>query len=75
MPRTPPVELHTIPGAATMLKCSEMTIYRAIASGELRAVDIAAATSTRSKTRIRSDDLADFIERRTRRATSGGDAA
>jgi excisionase family DNA binding protein len=45
---------------------SEMHVYRLIADGVLRAVDIARPGAKRSKTRIRSDDLADYIERSTR---------
>jgi excisionase family DNA binding protein len=61
-----PVSLHTIPGAAEHLGCSEMHVYRLIAAGELTAVDIATPGAGRSKTRIRSDDLAEFINRKTR---------
>jgi len=52
--------------AAKILGCSEMHVYRLIAAGELTAVDIATPGAGRSKTRIRSDDLADYIERKTR---------
>ena len=62
------VRLYTIPAAAGQLGCSEMHIYRQIAAGELRAVDIASPGAGRSKTRIRSDDLADYIDRQTRTA-------
>ncbi len=62
-----PVELLTIPVAAKHLGCSEMHVYRLVAAGELSAVDIAAPTSSRTKTRIRSDDLTEYINRRTRR--------
>jgi excisionase family DNA binding protein len=65
------VELHTIKGAAERLGCSEMHVYRLVAAGLIRAVDIASPGAGRSKTRIRSDDLADYIERQTRgRATA-----
>jgi excisionase family DNA binding protein len=43
-----------------------MHIYRLIADGELRAVDISQRGSKRSKTRVRSDDLEAYIEVRTR---------
>lgn len=59
------VTLHTVPGAAKLLECSEMHVYRLIAAGELTAVDIATPGAGRTKTRIRSDDLADYIERNT----------
>jgi AAA domain len=38
-------------------------IYRLIAAGELRAVDIATPGAGRTKTRIRGDDLANYIDR------------
>ena len=61
-------QLYTIPGTAEQLGCSEMHIYRLISAGELRAVDISTPGSRRTKTRIRGDDLAKFIERQTRTA-------
>jgi len=65
------VKLHSIPETAEILGgCSEMHVYRQIAAGELRAVDIATPGSGRSKTRVRSDDLADYIERQTRGRTA-----
>jgi excisionase family DNA binding protein len=60
------LELFTIPGTAEYLGCSEMHVYRLIEAGELRIVDIAVPGSRRSKTRIRAEDLADFLDRRTR---------
>jgi excisionase family DNA binding protein len=60
------VQLLTVRGAAEFLGCSEMHIYRLVAAGQLRAVDISSAGAQRTKTRIRSDDLAAYIERRTR---------
>jgi hypothetical protein len=63
------VTLYTIPETATRMgNCSEMHVYRQIAAGELRAVDIATPGSGRPKTRVRSDDLADYIDRKTRAA-------
>ena len=62
----PPV--LTIPAAAGQLGCSEMHIYRLIAAGQLRAVDISMPGSVRSKTRIRADDLTSYIEQQTRGA-------
>jgi len=44
---------------------SENHVYRLIARGQLRAVDIGLPGSRRSKTRIREDDLAAYIEART----------
>ena len=62
------VQLLTVPGAAEFLGCSEVHIYRLIAAGQLRTVDISSAGAQRTKTRIRNDDLAAYIERRTRGA-------
>lgn len=61
---SPPV--LPVPVAAEQLGCSEMHIYRLIAAGQLRAVDISMPGSVRSKTRIRADDIAEYIERQTR---------
>lgn len=61
-----PVDLLTIPAAAARLKCSDMHVYRLIARGELRAVDISDPGVKRSKTRVRTDDLAAYIESHTR---------
>ena len=61
------VTLHSIIETAELLGgCSDMHVYRLIAAGELRAVDIATPGAGRAKTRIRSDDLADYIDRKTR---------
>lgn len=68
---SPDVELHSVVRVSEILECSDMHVYRLIANGELRAVDIANPGAGRSKTRVRSDDLADYIERKTR----GGRAA
>lgn len=46
--------------------CSDMHVYRLIAAGELRAVDISQPGSRKSKTRVRSDDLAAYIDAHTR---------
>lgn len=61
-----PGALLKIPEAARELDCSGMHVYRLIASGELRAVDIADEGSRASKLRVRRDDLAKFIDVRTR---------
>jgi excisionase family DNA binding protein len=61
-----PISLLTIKVAAERLDCSTTHVYRLIASGQLRAADIAPAGSGRTKTRVRSDDLADYINRQTR---------
>jgi hypothetical protein len=44
-----------------------MHVYRLVSAGLIRAVDIASPGAGRSKTRIRSDDLTDYIERQSRR--------
>ena len=65
------VKLHPIPETAELLgNCSEMHVYRLIAAGELRAVNIATPGAGRSKNRVRSDNLADYIERQTRGRTA-----
>jgi excisionase family DNA binding protein len=68
------VRLHTIPGAAGRLGCSADHVYRLIARGVLPAVDIAVPGARRSKTRVRDDDLAAYIDARTRRAGGDGTA-
>jgi excisionase family DNA binding protein len=62
------LSLLTPAEAAGRIGASEMHIYRLIADGELRAVDIAQRGSRRSKTRVRSDDIEAYIEARTRQA-------
>lgn len=59
-------QLLSVPDAARILGCSRTHVYGLIAAGHLRPVEIK-ATGTRSKTRIRSDDLEKFVEHRTRR--------
>jgi excisionase family DNA binding protein len=51
--------------AAEALGCSVNSVYRLIAQGELKAIDIALVKSQRSKMRIRRDDLRAFIDSRT----------
>jgi len=63
-----PARLLPVPVAAERLGCSEMHIYRLVSTGELRAVDISLKGAGKSKTRIREDDLDEYIEARTRRA-------
>lgn len=58
------LKLHDIGEAAELLGCSSMHIYRLIAAGELRAVDIALPGAGRSKTRVRSDDMDDYVQRK-----------
>lgn len=72
---TAPLTLLTPAEAAGRIGASEAHVYRAIASGELRVVDIAQPGSRRSKTRVRSDDLDAYIEARTRQAGTPRPAA
>lgn len=60
-----PTRLLSIPNAADRLDCSRAHIYRLIAAGELRSVEIK-ATGKRPKSRIREEDLEVFIESHTR---------
>ena len=59
-------KLLTIPQVADELEVAPNTVYKLIAEGGLRAVDMATAGARRSKTRVRADDLEAFIEARTR---------
>jgi excisionase family DNA binding protein len=59
-------QLLTIPEAAALLRCGKTHMYELIAAGQLRVVDMRAVGSKRPKSRIREDDLATFIESRTR---------
>jgi excisionase family DNA binding protein len=59
------VQLLTIPQVMQRLGIkSKDTIYKLISDRELRVVDI--STYGRSRSRVREDDLAEFIEKRTR---------
>lgn len=62
------VVLHTPAEAGRILRCSEKHIYRLIAAGLLRAVDNRLPGARKGMTRVRSDDLAAYIEARTRAA-------
>jgi hypothetical protein len=61
-----PLRLLTPAVVGDRLGCSDVHVYRLIAAGLLRAVDIARPGARRSKTRVRSDDLANYIEAQTR---------
>lgn len=63
-------QLLRIPEAAERLGCADNHVYRLIADGALKAVDISRPGSKQSKTRIRSDDLAAYIDAHTRSARS-----
>lgn len=58
--------LYTMPQAAEQLGCSQNHVRNLIAKGQLRAVDIAKKGASRPKTRVRHDDLADYVDRHTR---------
>lgn len=59
-------QLLTIPETAEHLGIAINTVYKMIAAGDLRAVDMAVPGARTSKTRIRQDDLDAFIDARTR---------
>jgi excisionase family DNA binding protein len=59
-------KLLTIPEVADELNIAPNTVYKMIAAGDLRAVDMAVPGARKSKTRIRVDDLEAFVEARTR---------
>lgn len=61
-------KLLTIPEVADELNIAPNTVYKMIAAGDLRAVDMAVPGARKSKTRIRVDDLEAFVEARTREA-------
>jgi excisionase family DNA binding protein len=67
-------QLLSITRAAEVLDCSRGHIYGLIAAGKLRAVELK-AKGTRSKTRIRAEDLEAFIEANTRVTGKGGDSS
>lgn len=69
MSRRPPAAslvLYTPAEAAERIRASESTVYRLIADGRLRAVDISRPGAKKPKTRVRSDDLDAYIEASTR---------
>ena len=61
--------LLTIPETAAELRCHRDTVYELIHAKQLKAVDIATRPGTKPKTRVRRDDLIEFIESRTRTVT------
>ncbi len=65
------VTLYSVTEAAERMGCSDMHVYRLIAAGELTTLDIATPGAGRSKTRVRSDDLAAYIDRKTRGGERG----
>jgi len=61
----PAPSLLRVSEVATRLACSRQHVYDLIADGVLAAVDIGMG---RAQTRVREDELAAYIDRRTRRA-------
>lgn len=61
----PGTRLLSMPDAAEQLGCSRSYIYRLIASGQLRSVDISVAGSRRPKTRVYAHEVEAFIEAQT----------
>ena len=53
--------LHTIPQVADILTCSRPHVYSLISSGRLGSVDISTPGSTRTKLRVRHEDLIAFL--------------
>lgn len=62
------IDLLTIPEARAKLRCSANHVYALISDGVLSAVDIARPGARKSKTRVRSDEIAAYISRQTTRA-------
>lgn len=60
-----PISLLTIDEVAKRLGCSRPHVYRLIAMGVLSVVDISTPGSKRSKSRVRSDVLEDYITSQT----------
>lgn len=58
--------LKSVTGVAEQLDCSRGHVYGLIASGQLRAVEIKTKGSSRSKTRVRAEDVEAFIASHTR---------
>jgi excisionase family DNA binding protein len=53
--------IHTIPEVAAILACSRPHVYSLIYSGRLPSVDISTPNSTRTKLRVRHEDLIEFL--------------
>jgi hypothetical protein len=60
--------LLSVAKVAEVLDCDPDHVYNLISDGELSKVNIARGTSTRPLTKVRTDDLADYINRRTTNA-------
>jgi len=57
------IKLYSVAEAAANLGCSKPHVYRLIAAGELKIIDIATPGANRTKNRIGSEDLVAYIER------------
>jgi excisionase family DNA binding protein len=62
---TTKTQLLTMQDAAEQLDCSRSYIYRLIASGQLRSVDIKVKGNKRSKTRVYASEVEAFIASNT----------
>lgn len=60
-----PVQLLTITETAKRLSCSPNHVYRLIATGKLRSLDVALPGSQRAKTRVSEAALAAYVEAST----------
>jgi excisionase family DNA binding protein len=58
--------LYPVAEVAALWRCSDDTIYRLIAAGRLRSMDIGTGAA---KTRIPESALAEFVAKHTRPAT------
>jgi excisionase family DNA binding protein len=59
------IQLLSMQAVAERLSCSRTHVYDLIAAGHLRPVEIS-ANGKRPKTRVREDDLEQYIEKQTR---------
>lgn len=62
-------ELLTVSEVAALWRCSENTVYRRIAKGLLRVIDIG---DGRAKTRVPASALAEYVAQNSRTAPRGG---
>lgn len=56
-------ELLTVPETATALNCSRIHVYRLVASGDLKAINIAKANAKKTLIRIPASALNTFKNR------------
>ena len=67
----PPARVLTVDDAAQRLGVGKRSVYRLIANGDLRVVNVAVSGT---RIRVREDDLAAFIDKRTVDAPAAGSA-